>query len=502
MKISVSGAAAEAGSSHIVALGVFEKGRAHNALIKKIKGGAQAVKRHGFTGKKGQVVEVATGGAYKAWTVLFVGLGAVEDFDRASCRRFAAIASRHAQGLKAASLALTVPAPDDMALVDAVEMAAQGVMLGTYRFERYKTGERQSAHELTKVSLHVPGKVGAPLRDAVSRGQAVAEAVTIARDLINTPPNDLYPDALASIAKDLAKQHKGDGLSCKVFNHAQIKAKGMNLLDAVGRGSSKGPCLIHLQYRPPGSGRKKLKKLVFVGKGITFDTGGICLKPAPGMEEMKGDMGGSANVIALMGAVAAAQPEAEVHGIVASAENMPDGNAYRPGDIFTSYGGKTVEIINTDAEGRLALADALGYAQELEPDVIIDNATLTGAAVVALGPTVSGFFTNRPALAELFSGAAKDTGEAMWHMPLVEELRQKLDSPWADMRNVGDRWGGAITAALFLREFVGEYPWVHLDVAGPSMADKSYDIYTKGGTGHGVLTYLEVIERFRALEEE
>jgi leucyl aminopeptidase len=214
------------------------------------------------------------------------------------------------------------------------------------------------------------------------------------------------------------------------------------------------------------------------------------------MEEMKGDMGGAANVLALMAAVAVTKPKAEIHALVPSAENMPDGSSYRPGDIFGSYLGKTVEIINTDAEGRLAVADALAYGTELHPDVMIDNATLTGACVVALGTNVSGFYTMDDELAGSFASAADKAGEAMWRMPLVEEYREKLKSDWADVKHMGDRWGGSITAALFLREFVKDVPWLHVDIAGPSMADKSYDIYSKGGTGHGVLTYLEFIDAF------
>ena len=205
-------------------------------------------------------------------------------------------------------------------------------------------------------------------------------------------------------------------------------------------------------------------------------------------------MGGAANVVALMAAIAEVQPDAEIHGIVGSAENMPDGQAYRPGDVFKSYEGKTVEIINTDAEGRLVLADALHYAVEQEVEFILCNATLTGAAVVALGPTVSGYYTTSDQLAVRMKAAAKRAGEHTWHMPFVEALKDKLKSDWADLKHVGDRWGGSITAALFLREFVSDKPFIHVDVAGPSMADKSYDIYTKGGTGHLVLSYLELID--------
>jgi leucyl aminopeptidase len=308
--------------------------------------------------------------------------------------------------------------------------------------------------------------------------------------LINEPPNELYPEALAKVCTDLSKAR---GLKCTVLDKPALVKKGMKLIVAVGQGSARDPRLIHMIYTPKT--KKAVKRLVFVGKGLTFDSGGLCIKPAGGMEDMKGDMGGAANVVALMAAVAELQPEVEIHGIIGSAENMPDGAAYRPGDIFGSLDGKFVEIINTDAEGRLVLADVLAYARALEPDLLLDNATLTGACVVALGPTVSAFYANRPELAEAMKRATQASGEAMWHMPLVEELREGLKSDWADLKHTADRWGGSITAALFLREFVGDVPWVHIDIAGPSMATKNYGIYTKGGTGHGVLTYLKLIEQ-------
>jgi leucyl aminopeptidase len=406
----------------------------------------------------------------------------------ANVRLAAATAARTANGRNCTSLGIAV----DEELPGLEALAAEGAVLGGYRFERFKSADNLAKFPLAKVSLLTVQKVNAELRDEVAQAQRLAEAVCIARDLINTPPNELYPETLASFAKELAKEHKDAGLSCTVLGPKQLLEKGMKLIDAVGRGSARGPRFIHLKYRPPKS-TKPLKRLVFVGKGITFDSGGLCIKPGPGMDEMKGDMGGAANVVALMAAVAVSKPEAEIHGLVAAAENMPDGNAYRPSDVFGSYAGKTVEVINTDAEGRLVLADALAYGAELEPDFMLDNATLTGACVVALGPTVSGFFTGDDALADKLAAAAKTAGEAMWRMPLVEDLREKLKSDWADVKHMGDRWGGAITAGLFLREFVGDVPWIHVDVAGPSMADKAYGLYSKGGTGHGVLTFLQLI---------
>jgi leucyl aminopeptidase len=236
--------------------------------------------------------------------------------------------------------------------------------------------------------------------------------------------------------------------------------------------------------------------LVFVGKGVTFDSGGLSIKPAAGMGEMKHDMSGAANVIGLMAAVAAIKPKIAVHAVAPCAENMPDGDAYRPGDIWASMDGKTVEIVNTDAEGRLILADALAFARSLSPDVIIDNATLTGACVVALGPTCTGWYSNDEATAQQFEDAVKQSGETMWRMPLLGDLREQIKSDVADVKQVGDRWGGSITAALFLREFVGDVHWVHCDIAGPAAAEKAPpSLSSKGATGHGILTFLAMIEQ-------
>jgi leucyl aminopeptidase len=241
--------------------------------------------------------------------------------------------------------------------------------------------------------------------------------------------------------------------------------------------------------------KKKKKKVVFVGKGLTFDSGGLCIKPAAGMGEMKSDMAGAAAVLGLMAAVGVTKPDIELHVLVGAAENMPDGSAYRPADIFGSLDGKTVEIVNTDAEGRLVLADALAYAVKLKPDVIVDAATLTGAALVALGKTCSAYYATDEKLATLLEASAKEAGESFWRMPLLDELSEQLKSDVADLKHTGDRWGGSITAALFLREFVGKVPWVHCDIAGPVLAERARGIYPKGGTGHAVLTFLHFVER-------
>lgn len=446
-------------------------------------------KREEFTGKRDQLVSFATNGLLKPQRVVLIGLGSGE-LSSADARTLAAKGARFAIGVRASTVSVDIP----YGIEGAVRASAEGAVLGAYRFSRYMTGDRTPKFDIDKVTLHVTGSVNKALREQVVVGQGVGESVCIARDLINEPPNELYPEAFAKFCVAMCKER---GLKCTVLDKAQLQKRGMKLFIAVAQGSVRDPRLIHMVYTPESKTPRgpKLKKLIFVGKGLTFDSGGVCIKPAAGMEEMKGDMGGAANIAGLMAAVAAVKPDVEVHGIIGSAENMPDGEAYRPGDIFGSLDGKFVEIINTDAEGRLVLADVLAYARALEPDLLLDNATLTGACVVALGPTVSAFYSNRPELAEAMKSSAAEAGEAMWHMPLVEDLRDGLKSDWADLKHTADRWGGSITAALFLREFVGDSPWVHVDIAGPSMAQRAYGIYAKGGTGHGVLTFLELIRQ-------
>jgi leucyl aminopeptidase len=456
----------------------------------------KALKREDFTGKKDQTLELSIHGTteIKASKVLLVGLGNPGALTDADVRVIAAKSTRSSLAAKATSIALALPQGTSAQPGALERAAAEGVVLGAYRFTKYVTGDRVPKFTIERATLITTGKITKEAKDGLALGQKIGEAVTIARDLINEPPNELYPEVLANRAVEVCSQH---GLEVSVMDRPALQKKGMKLILAVGGGSVHEPRLVHMIYKPAGA-NKNTKKVAFVGKGLTFDSGGLCIKPAQGMEEMKGDMGGAANVIALMAAVAAAKPDVEVHGLIGCAENMPDGAAYRPGDIFGSYDGKTVEIINTDAEGRLVLADVLAYARELKPDLLVDNATLTGACVIALGTTVSAFYSNRDEMADRVKKAAKAAGEAMWHMPLVEDLREGLKSDWADLKHVADRWGGSITAALFLREFVGDTPWVHLDIAGPSMTNKPYNVYAKGGTGHGVLTYLKLIEDLAA----
>jgi len=438
-----------------------------------------------FTGKRDQSLSIPTLGRMAADKLVLLGLGERRKLGAPALRMFAAKAARTANTEKATSLAIVVPAGVEGEL----RSVAEGIELGAYRFTKYFTGDRKPKAEISRAFIVIAGRVTAKAKASVAIGQQVGSAVNLSRDLSNEPPNVLYPQTLASAAEKVAKEH---GLKIRVFDFPEIRRRGMKLIDAVGRGSAHEPRVVHISFTPKAARRK----LVFVGKGITFDSGGLSIKPAAGMGEMKHDMSGAANVIALMAAVAALKPKVEVHAIAACAENMPDGSAYRPGDIWGSLDGKTVEIINTDAEGRLVLADALAYARSLSPDLIVDNATLTGACVVALGNTCSGWYANRDDAATEFATALKESGETMWRLPLLEDLREQIKSEVADVKQTGDRYGGSITAALFLREFVGDSPWIHCDIAGPASLDRpSGWAQAKGATGHGVLTFLAMIER-------
>jgi len=439
-----------------------------------------------FTGASGQVLDIPSWGHVAAARILLIGMGKIKrGVDPAALRTLAATAAR--QAISAASLALALP--EKTSGPEALRAVGEGLGLGAYRFTKYFTGKRKPESELGAVEVCRSGRATPAETRALQTGLSVAGSVALARDAVNEPPNELTPEGLAELARGIAKRGK---LKLKVLDKKGIAAANMKLHYAVGQGSVNEPRFIHLTYQPP----KPKAKLVFVGKGLTFDSGGLSIKPAQGMGEMKSDMGGAGAVLALMDALIELKPAVEVHGIVGAAENMPDAGAYRPGDVFGSLDGKTVEIINTDAEGRLVLADALAYAKQLEPDLIVDAATLTGACVVALGKACSGFYVDDDKLAKRFAEAAELAGEQFWRMPLLDDLREQLKSDVADLKHTGERYGGSISAALFLQEFVGDTPWLHCDIAGPVLAERAKGIYPKGGTGHPVLTFVSFVESF------
>ena len=445
-------------------------------------------KRAEFVGRADQVFELPTLGRIAASRLLLLGTGDEGQPGEARLRHLAAAAARSAGGLGATELAIVLPWKLE---AEGFRTVAEGLVLGSYRFDRYLTGERRGKPRLHQVQLIQQSRSNKSATAAIELGRRIGESVCIARDAVNEPPNEMTPEALARLASEVAKKGK---LRIRVLDRRGIDRMGMRLLAAVGQGSANEPRFVHMTYTPK---QRAKRRIVFLGKGLTFDSGGLCIKPTAGMNEMKSDMAGAASVIGLMSAISSLRPNVEVHGLLVIAENMPDGNAYRPGDIFGSLDGKTVEIINTDAEGRLALADGLTYARRLNPDLVIDAATLTGACVVALGKTTSAFFSTDDEWADLFSQAAENAGESFWRMPLLAELRDQLKSDVADLKHTGERWGGAITAALFLKEFVGDAHWIHCDIAGPALSDRAKGVVPKGGTGHPVLTFVRLIEALR-----
>lgn len=438
-----------------------------------------------FQWDKGGVAQIPLLGKGAAKHLVLIGLRTADGGDGArfseSARVTAAIATgvRTARALGAMSIAVAPGVQKDLRAI------GLGAELGAYQFTKYMTPTKKD-RPLRDVQVLV-NSVDAGDKREFALGLKIAEGVCLARDLVNEPPNVLTPGELAERARSLAKKHK---LTAKILDHRGIVKAGMNLHYAVGKGSDNLPYFIHLTYKPP----KARGRIAFIGKGITFDSGGLCIKPGPSMPEMKTDMAGAAAVMGVMEAVSALRPNIEVHGIIGAAENMPDARAYRPSDVITSLSGKGVEVINTDAEGRMVLADALTYAAGLGPDFMVDAATLTGATLLSLGAPFSAFFTGSEAIANAMKRACADAGESFWQMPLVEELVLQLKSDITDLKHTGDRMGGAITAALFLREFTLGTPWMHCDIPGAVFRDRPSGMHPKGATGHAVLTFLNLIE--------
>lgn len=370
----------------------------------------------------------------------------------------------------------------------AVRRATEELLLADFTFVRYKKKPKDGWPEVNKITFVVP-KATAALRDAVAEGEIIGEAVNASRELANTPGGDMTPEALAQAAR----RKKAPKLKITVFTEKKIKQLGMGGVMGVSRGSAERPRFIIMEYKGvPASKRKKGKPLVFLGKGVTFDTGGLNLKPGDSINEMHMDMSGGAAVINALWAIARLKLPVHVIGLVPAVENMPSGSSYHPGDVLKTISGKTIEVRNTDAEGRLILADALGFAQRYKPKLMVDVATLTGAAVVALGQRVTGLFTQDEKLEKLGREVGQRSGDDVWPMPCWDEYAEELQAVLADVANLGKtRYGGAITAALFLRQFVGNFPWIHLDIA-PTMTVMDGQYMTKGSAGAGVRFLVEM----------
>jgi leucyl aminopeptidase len=456
---------------------------------------APLLEARGFSGKPGETAALPTLGRLEAAVLLLVGVGERAKVDPEVLRRAAAAVVREGRGAAKAVTTLAQALPADPA--GAIQAVTEGALLAAYRFDKYKqakaNGDRRPA-ELAALALVPagPGGRGSGGRGAQERalaaGQVRAAATNLARDLSNEPANALHPADLAAAAR---KALAGKGVTVKVKDEKALAREGFGGIVGVGQGAEHPPRLIELRYAPKGASGQ----VVLVGKGITFDSGGLSLKPPDSMKTMKTDMSGAAAVLATMSALADLDVGVAVTGYLASAENMPSGHAIRPGDVLTMKNGKTVEVLNTDAEGRLVMADALALGAAARPDAIIDVATLTGACMIALGNRYSGLMANDEALAAELLDAAAEAGEPTWRLPLPPEYHKDIESDLADLKNVGDRYGGALVAGLFLQEFVDGRPWAHLDIAGPARAESEDGYLGKGSTGVAVRTLLTWLER-------
>ncbi len=444
-----------------------------------------------FSGKEDETALIYAPDGLSTPRLLLVGLGERVSFTLDKLRRISATAAKRARSLKLDEAAFTLPVPDGFGAREAAESAAEGAALGLYRFDRYKTGEEN--RELTTFTLVSEDE------DAVvagtEAGVKLAAGALLARDLANEPSNAATPEYLAEKAREIAERY---GMEITVLDRAGIEAEGMGGLATVGRSSTNEPRFIALEHR---KGTEDEAPVVLVGKAVTFDSGGISIKPSSGMEDMKYDMSGGAAVLGAMEAVGSLGLPLNVIALVPATENLPGGNAFKPGDVLTLRSGKTVEIVTTDAEGRLILADALSYARRYEPAAVVDCATLTGACHVALGDHASGLMGNDDGLIAEVQAAGEASGERAWHLPLFCEYTEQIKGNTADIKNSGGRYGGASTAGAFLKEFV-EYPWAHLDIAGTAYNSKQKNAYTpKGASGTPARLLVEFL-RARAEDRE
>jgi len=465
------------------------------AIDRALRGRLSAVIDAGdFRGKRDQRLLLYPDGELRAKRVLLLGLGPEGDLDSEALRRAGGQLVAEAASRRAPKLTLAVPPLRRVRIPEAAQALTEGAVLGAYRFDAYKSSEDDGPGEVAALQLCIDRAANLrAARQAVKRGTILAESQNLARDLSNAPANALPPAALAREAQRIAREV---GLRARVLGVPELRKRKLGAILAVGGGSANPPRLISLEHRPA---RKQTETICFVGKGITFDSGGISIKPAQGMDEMKHDMSGAAAVIGALRACALLKVPQHVVGVIGAAENMPSGSAYRPGDIVTSGLGKTIEVLNTDAEGRVVLADALHWARsEFTPRAMIDLATLTGACVVALGHWATGLFGNNERLVERVRKAGESTGERTWPLPLWEGHRQAVRSEVADVKNTGaGREAGSSTAAAFLQAFVGDTPWVHLDIAGTGWTGRAEGYQPRGATGVGVRLLLELLAEWK-----
>jgi leucyl aminopeptidase len=491
LTFTLASTAADRVEADLLAVPVFapgDLGPGAHVVDAAIGGGLDAfMDEAGFEGKPGQTLAVPTTGALGAKAAVLVGLGARDELTLDSIRNAAAAIARRAKKVKSVATTLLDAAPAELDKPAVAQAIAEGFSLGGYQYLAYKSEGKPSKLE----DVIVVGRGGARVSAALERGRVISEAVIWARDAVNTPAKEKPPATFAKSAQALLK---GKGVKVEVLEGAALTRERLGGVLGVGQGSDNPPRMVKMTYAPAGA----RGTVALVGKGVVFDSGGLSIKPAGGMETMKTDMGGAAAVIGAMSTLKDLGVKTKVIAFTPMVENMPSGTAIRPGDVLKIRNGKTVEVLNTDAEGRLILADGLSLAVEEEPDAIVDLATLTGACVVALGEKIAGLMTSNDSWGEQVRAAGDRAGELLWPLPLPPQYNKLIESEVADIKNIGSGgYGGALTAGLFLQAFVGDVPWVHLDIAGPSRAGSDDGVYVRGGTGFGVRTLVELLSTFK-----
>ena len=498
MEIKVAQGSIQESTADTIVVNLFEgvtaPGGATGAIDQALGGAISELIASGdFKGKAGDVGVLYPHGAIVARRVLVVGLGKREEFDLEGVRKAAASAVKRARDLNASQVATIVHGAGigGLATAAAAQATAEGSLLAAYRYHapKQEPEEKREIEALTIVEFD-QGKV-AEIEAGVGVAEAIATGVTLARDLVNMPPNVATPTKLAETAEAIADAH---GMNIVVGDREWAAERKMGAFLAVAKGAGEPPQFIVLEHN---GGRDDLETIALVGKGITFDTGGISIKPSERMEEMKSDMGGAAAVLGAMKTIGVLDLPLRVIGIAPCTENMPDANAYRPADVITASNGKSIEVISTDAEGRMVLADGLVYAGRYDPKAVIDLATLTGACIVALGKGMAaGLFSTDDSLRDRLEAAGNSTQERVWPLPLWDDYKKAIKSDVADMKNSGGRYGGVATSAMFLKQFT-DYPWAHLDIAGMALSDKDGDYTPAGGTGYGVRLLIELLRNWQ-----
>jgi leucyl aminopeptidase len=492
----ITGNFAEA-NAEALAVAVFKGEKAGSGVLKELDqltGGliTPIIKTEEFKGDVGQIalLRFAANGNVKASRLLLVGAGEQAEYTGSSVAHAAGAATRFLRSRNVKSIAFLPRLGGDAE--EAAQNAVQGFITSQFELDKYKTHDKNDK-AVTGLVVCVDGARGSELKSGIARGQAIGESMNFTRDLANEPPNILHPTEMAKRAAAMAKQV---GLKCEVLDEAKMTSLGMGSLMSVSIGSSQPAKMIVLKYTPAKNNGKKGELLALVGKGITFDTGGISLKPGEGMDAMKYDMSGGATVLGTMRAIALLKPSVPVIGIVAAVENMPDGAASRPSDVVHAMNGKSIEILNTDAEGRLILADAVAYAEKQGATRIVDMATLTGAVIVALGDLNTGIMGNDQAFVDDIIACSKDAGEGFWQLPLSAEYSKQIKSDIADIKNIGPRGkAGTIMGAVFIQEFIDKAKWAHLDIAGTAWADSAKPHQSKGPTAVAIRTLLNLVEK-------